>query len=80
MPTQVQIDAVVDAVITAFDADPALWSAFLNRAKLETELAELESTQRNLGAEYATETQAYNDALAANQALQAAKQAEIDAL
>jgi peptidoglycan hydrolase CwlO-like protein len=80
MATELQINAVVDAVIAAFDSDPALWSAFLVRSKLETEIAALESAERNLRAEYNAETTAYNDELAENQAAQAALQAEIDAL
>ena len=80
MATEQQISAVVDAVITAFDADPALWAAFLERSKLETQLAALESAERNLRAAFTTDTGEYNDALAAQQAAQAAVQAEIDAL
>ena len=80
MATEVEINAVVDAVITAFDSDPALWQAFLTRSKLETEVAALESAERNLRAEYNDETATYNDDLAANQAAQAASKAQIDAL
>jgi len=75
-----EISAVVDAVITAFDANPTLWAAFLTRSKLETEVAALESAERNLRAEYNDETATYNDDLAANQAAQAASKAQIDAL
>lgn len=50
MATEIEINAVVDAVITAFDSDPALWTAFLERSKLETEVAKVESQIRVLKA------------------------------
>lgn len=80
MATQEQIDAVVDAVITEFDANPALWSVFLRRSKLVTELLALESEQRNLQAAEDEQNQAFSDAAVVKQAELTAKQAEIDAL
>ena len=80
MATQEQINAVVDGIVQAFGGDVALFNAWLKRSKLETELAALVSAERKLRASYATETGEFNTALEANQAAQAAKEAEIDAL
>jgi len=80
MASEVQINAVVDAIVTAFGGDAALFQAFLTRGKLEQELAALESAERNLRDGFTDDTTDFNAALAANQALQADKQAEIDAL
>jgi len=80
MATESQINAVVDAVVTAFGGDAAKFGAFLTRAALETELAELQSDARNLQAEQDVDNTAHNDAMVANAESQAAKQAEIDDL
>ena len=79
MATTTEINFVVDAIIGAgFTAQT--WPASLRRTKLAQDLAVLQSAERNLRAAYAAAAQAYNDALGVNQASQAAKQAEIDAL
>lgn len=80
MATDQEINAVVDAVISEFDASPALWTAFLERSKLVTELRTLESEQRNLQVDEDTQNQAYNETAVAKQAEISAKQEEIDAL
>ena len=80
MATEAQISAIADAVIESFNADPALWKAFLVRARLQTQIAELEAAGRNLRENFQDNTEAFNEALTANQAAQAAKLAEIDAL
>jgi len=80
MATEVQIQAVVDAVVTAFDGDPAKFEAFLTRAALETELAELESEARNIQTEQNASNKEFQTALEGNAEARAAKQVEIDAL
>ena len=80
MASQAEIEAVTDAIVSAFGGSVSLFTAFLVRAKLETDQAQLESEMRQLEAaediqntEYAT-----NRIVLAEQILQ--KQAEIDAL
>lgn len=80
MATEVQINAVVDSIIAAFNGDPALWTAFLKRAKLETELAQIESDIRNKQAEANESATEYVDELSVLATDRAAKVAEIDAL
>lgn len=80
MATQPQIEAVVDAVIAAFDGDPALWTAFLERSKLETELAQLESQKRVLLSAFDQSAQAHQDQVNTLIEAEEAKKAEIDAL
>jgi len=80
MATETEIQAVVDAVVTAFDGDPAKFAAFLTRAALETELTEIESEIRNLEATADTSASDYVSQLATLAAEKAAKVAEIDAL
>jgi len=80
MATQGQINAVVDGIVQAFGGNVTLFNAWLDRSKLETELAALVSAERKLRAQFAGETGQFNTALEANQAAQAAKEAEIDAL
>jgi len=80
MATGIEIGAVVDAVVSAFDGDAALFSAFLVRSKLETELKALESEQRGLQAAFGTEQSAYSAASTANTDAQNALRAAIDAL
>ncbi len=73
-------NVVVDAIVSAFDADPALFAAFLRRARLETELAQIESARRKAQAVQAeTITKSEMD-LQALEAQRQAKLAEIDAL
>ncbi len=80
MATSAQINAVADAVVTAFGGDAAAWTAFLVRSKLETDAATLESSLRKARAA-ATATNAANEAaLQQLQAELAAKLAQIDAL
>ena len=71
---------IINSTIEAGFSDQPAYQAFLTRGRLEQELAELESEERNLRAGFAMDTGEFNDALAANQAAQAAKQDEIDAL
>ena len=80
MATEIQIAAVVDAVVAAFGGDAAKFQAFLSRAALETDLAELQSDARNLQAAQDVDNAAFTADLVANAEAQAAKQAEIDAL
>ena len=80
MATQAQIEAITDLVLVAFDGDPAKFQSFLTRAALSTELAELQSSARNLQAEQDVDNAAFTADLVANAEAQAAKQAEIDAL
>ena len=80
MATELQINAVVDAVITAFDSDPALWSTFLQRSKLETEAAAIESEMRVVAADRDAGVTAAEAELQSLQADLTAKLAEIDAL
>ena len=80
MATQIQIDAVVDAVVSAFGGDIDLFDAYLVRAKLETELEALQSEARNLQAAEDTQNAEFGAAILANAEAQQAKQAEIDAL
>ena len=71
---------MLNSSLAAGFQDESTYTAFLTRGRLEQELAELESEERNLRAGFAMDTGEFNDALAANQAAQAAKQDEIDAL
>ena len=80
MASEAQIQAVCDAVISAFAGDAALWAAFLVRSKLVTELEALESELRNMQTEEDAQNAAYlAEVVAQNEAI-AAKQAEMDAL
>jgi len=80
MATPEVTSIVVDAIVAAFDADPKLFSAFLKRARLETELAQIESAKRKAQAVQAeTITKSETD-LQAIEAQRQAKLAEIDAL
>ena len=80
MATQEQINAVVDNIVQAFGGNAQLFRAWLNRSKLETELAALVSAERILRAQFGGQSEQFNAALETNQAAQAAKEAEIDAL
>ena len=80
MATDVQINAVVNAIVSAFGGDVELFSAFLVRSKLETELKALESEQRLLQVGFGTEQAAYSAASTANTDAQNALRAAIDAL
>ena len=80
MATQEVTNIVIDAIVSAFDADPALFAAFLKRARLETELAQIESARRRAQvAQDAALTRSETD-LQALEAQRQAKLAEIDAL
>ena len=80
MATPAQIEAVTDIIMTQFDGDAALFTTFLHRASLQAELDALRSLEDNLRSAFQAQSDAFNVALAANQALQAAKEAEINAL
>jgi hypothetical protein len=79
MATTAEINALVDMALAA-GFNVATGGAFLKRAKLEAELTELQSLERKLRAQQARATDAFNDALALNQAAQQAKTTAIDAL
>ena len=72
--------AIGNAFIAAGFTTEAAATAMLKRLKLEQDLRKLQSVETGLRNQYAAGTTTYNDALAANQALQNAKQQEIDAL
>ena len=80
MATEIQINAVVDAIVSAFDGDAAKFQTFLTRAALETELAEIESEIRQKEAEADTSASGFVLELSDLAAARAAKVAEIDAL
>ncbi len=80
MATSAQINAVADAVITAFGGDAAAWAAFLTRSKLETDAAKLDSQIRKARAAATVANAAGEATLQQLQAALAVKLAEIDAL
>jgi hypothetical protein len=80
MATTVEINAVVDAVIAAFDSDPEAWATFLRRSKLETDIKALESAERNMRKDFNADQAEFNAEIAAVQNEKTALQAEIDAL
>jgi hypothetical protein len=80
MVTTVQINAICEAVLTAFNDDPKLWSEFLVRGKLGTELEQIRSEIRQREAEHNTETADYTDDMQTLTLAEQAKLAEIDAL
>ena len=80
MATEIQINAVVDAVVSAFNGDAAKFKAFLTRAALGTEMAEIESEIRNLQAASNASAADYSEQMTALAVERNAKQAEIDAL
>ena len=80
MATQLEIEAIADIILDKFGGDAALFTAWLHRANLQTELDALRSLKANGRADFQAQSDAFNAALAANQALQAAKEAEINAL
>ena len=80
MATEAQINAVVDAVVEAFEGNPALFKAFLERAKLETEFRAIESEIRRAEVSEHAQSTAYQVAYTELETRLAAKQAEIDAL
>ncbi len=71
---------IFNSFVAAGYTQPAQVTAMLTKLKLEQELRALQSQATNLRADFAGDTAAFNDALTALQAAQAAKQAEIDAL
>ena len=72
--------AVGNAFVAAGFTTEALATSMLKRLKLEQDLRKLQSVETNLRATFAGSTSQFNDALVVNQAAQAVKQAEIDAL
>ena len=80
-PTQEAVAIAVgnSFVAAGFTTEQAATAA-LRRLKLTQDLIALQSAETNLRVEYAGDTTAFNDALVANQALQNAKQQEIDQL
>lgn len=80
MATELQINAVVDAVVKSFNGDPAKFEAFLKRASLETEYRELESKLRQAQATEDAQNAAFRSAYQELVDALDAKQSEIDAL
>jgi len=80
MATEAQINAVVDAIVSAFDGDAVKFKVFLQRAALETELAQIESEIRKKESERDVSHQGYQGELVALQSARSAKVSEIDAL
>lgn len=74
------INVVVDALVAAFDADTKLFAAFLKRARLETELAQIESAKRRAQSVQAEAITKSETDLQSLEAARQAKLAEIDAL
>ena len=72
--------AVVDAIVSAFDSNPALFTAFLVRSRLETDLATLNSQIRKASAERDAGLASSESELDALRTLIHEKIAEIDAL
>ncbi len=80
MATSAQISAIADAILVAFNSDAALFAAFLKRARLETDLTQIESTLRKTRAA-ATAASSASEATAQElDAQRLAKLGEIDAL
>jgi len=80
-PTQeAGLIAIFNAFVTAGYATQAELTSTFQQLRLEQQLRALQSQAANLRTQYAVDTSEYNDALAASQAAQAAKQSEIDAL
>lgn len=80
MPTQGQIDAVIDIIVQSFDADPAKFSSAMTKLKLQQEYAEIESQIRHLRQTYNEVTADFNSGLETLEAGLAAKKQEIDDL
>ena len=80
MATEQQQSALTDVFISVFGSDSAALEAALTRMKLQNELAEIESEQRNLQAEADASAQDYVAQLSDLAAERAAKVAKIDAL
>lgn len=80
MPTQQQIDAVVDAVIGAGFTTQQQFQDAMEKLKLEQELSELQSQLNNARDQFDQDEAAFNSQVSDLAALIAAKQAEIDAL
>ena len=69
-----------EAIIEAFNGDVDKFKAYLKRAALETELAEIESAQRKKQKEQNKSADEYNAELTELATKKSAKIAEIDAL
>lgn len=80
MATSAQINAIADAILVAFNSDAALFAAYLKRAKLETDLAQIESTLRKTRAAATAASSANEVTLQQLEAQRLAKLGEIDAL
>jgi hypothetical protein len=80
MATQEVTAIVVDAIVAAFDSDLTLFTAFLKRARLETDLARIESEQRKARKAQVTANAELESEWAAQEAQRVSKLAEIDAL
>ena len=80
MADQAAINAVVDIIVGEFSGNAELFQAFLHRARLQTELAQLESAARTMQATEDVQNAEFREAMSENVAAQTAKRAEIDAL
>lgn len=80
MPTQGQIDAVIDIIVNSFEGDPAKFSSAMTKLKLQQEYAEIESQIRHVRQTYNEVTADFNAGLETLEAQLAAKKQEIDDL
>ena len=80
MASQEVINLIIDKIAAAFNNDLDAFEAWLERSALETELAAIESAERNLQAQADASASDYVAQLADLAAQRAAKIAEIDAL
>lgn len=80
MATSVEINAVVDNIVAAFGGDVALFRTWLDRSKLEADVAAIDSQMRVVAAQRDAGVTAAETELQALQAARTAKLAEIDAL
>lgn len=80
MATQQITDIVIDAIVAAFDGNPELFTAFLTRSRLETDLATLNSQIRVASRARDENLAISEDEMGILRAAIQAKIAEIDAL
>jgi hypothetical protein len=71
---------ILETIAVKFNGDIKLFEAWLERSKLETDTAKIQSAIRNAQNKQAADTDAYNAQIEDLQAQLNAKQAEIDAL
>jgi hypothetical protein len=71
---------ILETIAVKFNGDIKLFEAWLERSKLETDTAKIQSAIRNAQNKQATNIDAYNAQIENLQAQLNAKQAEIDAL